>query len=269
MAILQSKGFFPFCISEAAGVWDGETVFEFAPSMSESEYLPAIGPGSWHPIAMTFQELMEFIYRPAVYRLQATGTARIFDGTDYLDIPNTFNDSGYESGLTLNPVKRQVAVNTYETEASFACREKMQINIQATTASTFDSEDLFEIYLETLAPVQISEIDDEEITTERVYFFEGSYYPFIRVNFQLSYFQRFGIDYFVRSNFVPTSDATQLNLSFLGYNLSIYVANSVWNPEPDEEGLVSFSGNIEVLKWLPYTDDDGNPFYDEDTGVQL
>lgn len=85
MGSVNYKGYrtgFPFLIPERAqdglpvSVWGG-TTFSSGPSKSSDEQIDVVGPGTMHPVGLTFAEAMEHFWRVKSYKCTVAG-----DGVD-------------------------------------------------------------------------------------------------------------------------------------------------------------------------------------------
>jgi hypothetical protein len=271
MARLERDEFFPFCVKQASGIFDGETFFqEIFPSGSSEQYIPVVGPGSLHPFGMTLAEVMKLTQRLAVFRLESQIDVRVFELVEeeatYPIRTASFNNVAYEASLSLDPVKRQVALSQYKSEESLSCENNFDVTFDALTGD-FDA-DFYEIEIQWLLQIIITD-DEESIPVARIYEYEGLFYPQFRARINV-FDEDFGSAYFADTVGSEGFPGVPFPVTFCtDFSTSLLVDSAFVSDGPEVEGVTDLFLTISPLKWLPYKDAAGTPLYDEDTGDRI
>jgi len=204
MARLETDLPLPFCPKEAAALWDFVYLYGELPSMSDTEYIPAVGPGTENPWSMSWAKVQQLWNKPALLTFAGSMDVREYDldAEEVIDRTITFDTAAYEATLSITPIKRFTG-SKYIHESGLVCPINY-ISIVANSTGVEDSEDAIAVSLNWWVPAEGA----EDNAVAQLHKFDGDFYPQFRVVFEV--FTKNGVFYIAKT--VVTPDEVDLGI---------------------------------------------------------
>jgi hypothetical protein len=281
MARVTTRRFFPFC-TPPAELWDGTTFFSGNPSNDNTKQTNVVGPGTLYPVGFQLTEMVKIYNRIRSYSFTESFTIKtwVWDEGDeqWNDFaPTVFNlsitgssyepaenDDGILFDVGFQPSGSSVVLDEWSAanESKLAC----PTGRVATIFSPFDVYDIETQFC----------LFNDTLSNPNMLFYDEKFFPrfYLKINFLP--FE----DVFTFSTYLPhVTKPTAQNVvgfhtfQFFGENVNFYGLDAPsGNPGGssfERPELVSINLEMDAAQFAQYKDDDGNPFYDEDTGAQL